>query len=106
MCPLIPATVLIYIRVLGRFTPEERVNIGLHTCPGGDCDSVHSAEVPYAQLLPSLFKINAGYFLIQLASEKDREDVYKTIGKNVRKSADGVKQVCSLFVESHSTHMS
>ena len=34
-------------RVLERFSPEERRNIGIHTCPGGDCDSVHSKEVPY-----------------------------------------------------------
>ncbi|KAK5996083.1 Methionine synthase-like protein [Cladobotryum mycophilum] len=80
-------------QVLARFSPKERINIGVHTCPGGDCDSVHSAEVPYHQLLPTLFKINAGYFLIQLSSEKDREAVYKTIGENIRKDAEGVKQV-------------
>jgi methionine synthase II (cobalamin-independent) len=39
-------------RVLDRFTAEERVNIGIHTCPGGDCDSTHSADVDYAELLP------------------------------------------------------
>ena len=27
-------------------------NIGIHTCPGGDRDSVHSADVPYSDLLP------------------------------------------------------
>jgi methionine synthase II (cobalamin-independent) len=37
-------------RVLARFSPEERVNIGIHTCPGGDRDSVHSADVPYSDL--------------------------------------------------------
>lgn len=79
-------------RVLARFTPEERVNIGLHTCPGGDCDSVHSAEVDYSKLLPSLFQINAGYFLIELSSEKNPEAVYKLIGQNIRKDANGVKQ--------------
>ena len=26
-------------RVIDRFSAEERVNIGIHTCPGGDCDS-------------------------------------------------------------------
>lgn len=57
--------------LLDRFTPEERENIGIHTCPGGDCGSVHSGDVDYHELLPSLFEINAGYFLIQLASEKD-----------------------------------
>ena len=57
-------------RVMGRFTAHERSRIGTHTCPGGDRDSVHSADVPYRDLLPSMFGINAGYFLIQLASER------------------------------------
>jgi hypothetical protein len=48
------------------------VNIGVHTCPGGDRDSVHSADVPYNNLLPEMFKINAGYFLIQLAASGTR----------------------------------
>lgn len=85
-------------RVLARFDAEERKNIGVHTCPGGDCDSVHSAEVPYASLLPSLFQINAGYFLIQLASKKDRSGIYKQIGEAIRKDADGVKQVAFIGV--------
>lgn len=55
-------------RVLSRFSGPERANIGIHTCAGGDCDSVHSHKVPYCNLLPSLFALNAGYFLIQLAS--------------------------------------
>ena len=85
-------------RVLDRFTPEERVDIGIHTCPGGDMDSVHSAEVDYAELLPSMFQMNAGYFLIQLASEKDKERVYKLIGENIRVDANGVKQVAFIGV--------
>ncbi len=85
-------------RLLDRFTPEERKNIGIHTCPGGDCDSVHSAEVDYTEMLPSMFKMNAGYFLIQLASEKDKERVYKSIGENIRKDANGVKQVAFIGV--------
>ncbi len=85
-------------RVIDRFTPEERKNIGIHTCPGGDCDSTHSAEVDYAELLPSMFKMNAGYFLIQLASEKDKERVYKLIGQHSRDDANGVPQVCFIGV--------
>ena len=85
-------------RLLDRFSAEERKNIGIHTCPGGDCDSVHSAEVDYAQMLPSMFKMNAGYFLIQLASEKDKERVYKVIGDNIRRDANGVKQVAFIGV--------
>ena len=37
--------------VFDRFSAEERRNIGIHTCPGGDNDSVHSKEVPYEKLL-------------------------------------------------------
>ena len=33
---------------LSRFSPEERRRIGVHTCPGNDFDSTHSADVDYA----------------------------------------------------------
>jgi len=85
-------------RVIDRFSPQERTNIGVHTCPGGDMDSVHSAEVDYAELLPSMFKMNAGYFLMQLASEKDKERVYRLVGENSRDDANGVPQVCFIGV--------
>ncbi len=85
-------------RVLDRFSAAERVNIGLHTCPGGDCDSTHSADVDYADLLPSMFQINAGYFLIQLASEKDKPRVYQLIGQHSREDANGVAQVAFIGV--------
>jgi methionine synthase II (cobalamin-independent) len=85
-------------RVIDRFSPQERVNIGIHTCPGGDCDSTHSADVDYADLLPSMFKMNAGYFLIQLASESDKERVYKLIGQHSRADANGVRQVAFIGV--------
>ena len=82
-------------KVLDRFSVEERVNIGIHTCPGGDCDSTHSADVDYHELLPKMFQMNAGYFLIQCASEKDKPKVWKEIGECIRKDANGVKQVSS-----------
>jgi methionine synthase II (cobalamin-independent) len=85
-------------RVLDRFSAQERENIGIHTCPGGDCDSTHSGDVDYADLLPSMFKMNAGYFLIQLASEADPERVYKLIGEHSRADANGVPQVCFIGV--------
>ena len=85
-------------RVLDRFSPEERRNIGIHTCPGGDCDSVHSKEVPYEKLLKHMFDLNAGYFLIQCASEDDREEVYRLCGQYSREDANGVPQVCFMGV--------
>ena len=64
---------------LSRFSPEERQRIGVHTCPGGDRDSTHSADVDYAELLPSLFELQAGNFYIALAGEPDRVRVLKMI---------------------------
>ncbi len=85
-------------RVIDRFSAQERVNIGIHTCPGGDMDSVHSADVDYAELLPSMFQMNAGYFLMQLASEQDKERVYRLVGEHSRDDANGVPQVCFIGV--------
>jgi methionine synthase II (cobalamin-independent) len=95
---MLPHFIELNNRVLARFTPEERANIGIHTCPGGDRDSVHSADVPYSDLLPSLFKMNAGYFLIQFASERDKDPVLKLIGENLREDADGVAQFAYIGV--------
>jgi 5-methyltetrahydropteroyltriglutamate--homocysteine methyltransferase len=66
-------------RVLASFTDAERKKIGVHTCPGGDRDSTHSADVDYMSLLPTLFKLNVGRFYVQLASESDRKRVLTTI---------------------------
>jgi len=85
-------------QVFDRFSPEERRNIGIHTCPGGDNDSVHSKEVPYEKLLSKMFQMNAGYFLIQCASEEDKEEVYRLCGQYSREDADGVAQVCFMGV--------
>lgn len=71
-------------QVLGRFTPEERRRIGIHTCPGGDQDSTHSADVDYADLLPDLFALEAGNFYLQLASEPDRRRVLGIIREHAR----------------------
>ena len=45
-----------------------------------------------------MFKMNAGYFLMQLASEKDKERVYQLIGQHSREDAKGVPQVCFIGV--------
>jgi methionine synthase II (cobalamin-independent) len=95
---MLPHFIELNNRVMDRFSAEERKNIGIHTCPGGDRDSVHSADVPYNDLLPSMFKINAGYFLIQMASERDKDPVYESIGKYSRDDANGVPQMCYIGV--------
>ena len=84
--------------MIDRFSPEERKNIGIHTCPGRDMDSVHSKEVPYEKLLSKMFQLNVGYFLIQCASEEDKENVYRLCGQYSREDAGGVPQVCFIGV--------
>lgn len=66
-------------QVLERFTDAERARIGVHTCPGGDHDSTHSADVDYADLLPALFDLRVANFYVQLASETDRRRVLTLI---------------------------
>jgi len=70
--------------VLDRFTAEERTKIGVHTCPGGDQDSVHSLDVDYGGLLPALFDLKAGNFYVQLASEAEPADALEVIAKHAK----------------------
>lgn len=69
---------------LSRFSAADRQRIGLHTCPGGDRDSTHSADVDYVDLLPSLFELNVGNLYISLAGERDRPRVLETIRRYLR----------------------
>jgi 5-methyltetrahydropteroyltriglutamate--homocysteine methyltransferase len=71
-------------QVLDHFSSQERRRIGVHTCPGGDQDATHSADVDYAGLLPILFQLHVGRFYVQLASEKDPERVLKIIRQNLQ----------------------
>jgi 5-methyltetrahydropteroyltriglutamate--homocysteine methyltransferase len=56
----------------------------VHTCPGGDRDSTHSADVDYAELLPGLFELKAGNFYIALAGEPDRARVQEIIRDHMK----------------------
>jgi 5-methyltetrahydropteroyltriglutamate--homocysteine methyltransferase len=69
---------------LARFSSEERQKLGVHTCPGGDRDSTHSADVDYAELLPSLFELMVGSFYIALAGETDRRHVLGIIREHMK----------------------
>jgi 5-methyltetrahydropteroyltriglutamate--homocysteine methyltransferase len=69
---------------LSRFSTEDRMRIGVHTCPGSDRDSTHSGDVDYAQLLPSLFELKVGNLYIALAGEKDRTGVLKIIREHMK----------------------
>ena len=71
-------------RVLERFNTDQRQRIGVHTCPGGDQDSTHSADVDYTELLPSLFDLKVGNFYVQLASEREPERALRVIKEVLR----------------------
>lgn len=71
-------------KVLSRFSEEERKKIGVHSCPGGDHDSTHSADISYADFLPLLFELNAGNFFLEYAGEKNKQDVLQSIKENLR----------------------
>src|SRR5260221_7488051 len=77
---LLNAFVELNNRVLNQFTDDQRRRIGVHTCPGGDQDSTHSADVDYAQLFPALFRLEVNNFFVQLSSEPDRARVLKLLG--------------------------
>lgn len=68
-------------RVLDRFSSEERQRIGIHVCPGGDGDSTHSADISYSSLLPDLFQLGVGRFYLQMASETDRVQTLRMVGR-------------------------
>jgi 5-methyltetrahydropteroyltriglutamate--homocysteine methyltransferase len=71
-------------QLLGRFTAMERKRIGIHSCPGGDHDSTHSADVDYGELLPELFQLDAGNFYLTFAGEQDKPSVLKFIKASLR----------------------
>jgi 5-methyltetrahydropteroyltriglutamate--homocysteine methyltransferase len=72
-------------QVLDRFPAEVRSHrIGVHSCPGGDHDSTHSADVDYSALLPTLFELHAGAFYLELAGEADPEAVLEAVSESLR----------------------
>lgn len=68
---------------LSHFTAQERARLGVHTCPGGDLDSTHSADADYAELLPSLMQLNVKNFYVALAGEPDRVRVLEILREHL-----------------------
>jgi 5-methyltetrahydropteroyltriglutamate--homocysteine methyltransferase len=69
---------------LSRFSEGDRKRLGVHTCPGGDRDSTHSADVDYSAFLPSLFELRVGNFFVALAGERDRKQVLEIIKRSLK----------------------
>src|SRR5450432_3220062 len=70
--------------VLERFTETERKKIGVHSCPGGDHDSTHSADIDYSELLPLLFELKAGNFYLEYAGERNKRKVLEVLKGSLR----------------------
>jgi 5-methyltetrahydropteroyltriglutamate--homocysteine methyltransferase len=66
-------------RVLERFSTQEGIRLGVHSCPGGDLDATHSADVDYSRLLPALFTLKVTNFYLQMASERKRDRVLAAV---------------------------
>ncbi len=81
---LLKSFIDLHNQVLDRFSEEERQKIGVHSCPGGDQDSTHSADIQYADLLPLLFQLHAGNFYLEYAGEKDKLAVLSSIKQSIR----------------------
>lgn len=93
-------------RVLSHFTAEEKQRIGVHTCPGGDHDSTHSADVPYSDLIPLLMNLDVGNFYMQMSNEKDPESVMDLVAEHLSPNQRvyvGVIDVINEEVESAET---
>ena len=92
--------------VFANFSDEQRQRIGVHTCPGGDHDSTHSADVSYTELIPSFLNLNCGNFFMQMASEADPTPALESIAANLKPDQRvfvGVIDVCNEEVESADT---
>ncbi|MDX1618376.1 MAG: cobalamin-independent methionine synthase II family protein [Balneolaceae bacterium] len=93
-------------KVLSHFSEEERRRIGIHTCPGGDHDSTHSADVPYAELIPLLMELDAGSFYMQMANEENPDEVLRMVADHLgpdQRVFVGVIDVINEEVESPET---
>ncbi len=71
-------------RVFASFSPDERQRIGVHTCPGGDHNSTHSADVDYRELIPMLMELNVGNFYMQMANESAPEQALAVVGEHLK----------------------
>jgi len=92
--------------VLSNFSAAERQRIGVHTCPGGDHDSTHSADVDYGELIPMLMTLDVGSFYMQMASEENPAGALQLVGRQLKpnqRAFVGVIDVNDPNIESDNT---
>ncbi len=69
---------------LAHFDEKDLSRIGIHTCPGSDLDSTHSADIDYKYLLPTLFEIDVGNFYIAMAAEESPRKTLRMIKQLIK----------------------
>jgi 5-methyltetrahydropteroyltriglutamate--homocysteine methyltransferase len=69
---------------LARFSADERKRIGVHTCPGSDRESTHSADIDYAELLPSLLQLKVTNYYVAMAGEPDHRHALRLIRQHLQ----------------------
>ena len=92
--------------VFARFSEDERQQIGVHTCPGGDHDSTHSADIAYTELIPQFMTLDVGRFFMQMASEADPQVALAMVAEHLKPNQKlfvGVVDVCNENVETAET---
>lgn len=92
--------------VFARFSEDERQRLGVHTCPGGDHDSTHSADIDYTALIPQFMTLTCGRFFMQMASESDPTPALAMVASHIKPNQRvyvGVIDVCNEEVESAET---
>lgn len=71
--------------VFTAFSEDERSRLGIHVCPGADADSVHSADIDYALLIPPLLSsLSCKRFYFQMKSEQDPDKSLAAIRDNLK----------------------
>lgn len=89
-------------QVFAQFSDDERQRLGVHTCPGGDHDSTHSADIDYTSLIPQFMTLNCGRFFMQMASEADPTPALAMVAEHIKPNQRvyvGVIDVCNEQVE-------
>ncbi len=88
--------------VFRRLSPDERLNLGVHVCKGGDKDATHSAEVDYARVLPEVFELEVPNLYFATAGEPDQDRTFKLLAeyaKGKRRIFVGVTNPISRIAE-------
>ena len=95
---MLPHFIELNNRVMARFTADERRTSASTPAPVVTATRCTAPTCPTTTCCRRCSRSTPGYFLIQLASERDKDPVYESIGQHSRDDADGVAQMCFVGV--------